>query len=111
MTPDDGGGEPKAPKSRGHGNAILTWAKVEELVLGIQRVDSKLEVQSAKFDDLKDDITGMDKQYLDHEHRLRVLEKAEAGRAGGSKAVAFIYHAIWPMAAVLISAFAYLNNN
>lgn len=105
--------EVKPPKQqpRGHGNAILTWAKVEELVLGIQRVDSKLEVQASKFDDLKDDIVGMDKQYLDHEHRLRVLEKAEAGRTGGSKALTFVYHAIWPMAAVIISALAYLNNN
>lgn len=90
------------PTHKGRSNAILTYKVVEEIKLGIQEV-------SLKLGGLADDIVGMDKQYLDHEHRLRVLEKEEAGRAGGSKALTFVYHAIWPMAAVIISALAYLK--
>lgn len=81
---------------------ILTYEKLEELSLGIQRVDLNVTA-------IRKDMVGVDEDYKDHEVRLRVLEAAQAARAGGSGMATWFYSALWPAAAFGISLLQYLS--
>lgn len=93
----------EAPR-KGRSNAILTYEKLEELSLGIQRVDLNVSA-------IRKDMVGVDEDYKDHEVRLRVLEQAHAARTGSTGAATWIYQAMWPLAMFCMGALSlYLNS-
>ena len=101
-------------------NVIVTYATLEKLLNTTQRVDIKMDHLYEKMGEVRDD-------YLDHEARLRVMEKSlaqagdiasrvttlehtQASASAGKGMATWIFQSIWPIAAVLISALSYLNN-
>lgn len=76
---------------QGKRNLILSYAKLEELVTGIQRVDMNVDA-------IRKDLGGVDEDHKDHEARLRVLEKAHAARTGSTGTATWIYQSMWPLA-------------
>lgn len=93
--------EVEAPR-KGKSNAILTYETVEAINLGIQEVKLGVKHLAEKVDDEHD-------LYIDHETRLRMLEKAEAGRASSVDSTKFIYQAIWPAAAFGMALLSYFS--
>lgn len=107
----------EAPNKR---NVIVTYATLEKLLTTTQRVDIKMDHLYEKMGEVRDD-------YMDHEARLRVLEKSEASASAedlaprvtalertqasttaGNGMAAWMFQSIWPIAAVAISALNYL---
>lgn len=86
----------EAPR-KGRSNAILTYETVEEIKLGIQKVDMKVAHVADKLDDVS-------RAHVDHEVRIRALELTAAGTAASGGTAKFLYGAIWPVAATIISA-------
>jgi hypothetical protein len=93
---------PDEPARKGRSNAILTYETVELLNLGIQKALLGIEHLTKKLDDEH-------ALYIDHEARLRILEKAEAGRSSSTGSIKFLYQAIWPAAAFGIALLNYLK--
>lgn len=91
----------EAPR-KGRGNAILTYEKVEEIVLGLQKVDLKL-------DNLEDKLDDVGKKHDDHEVRIRALELTAAGRTQTTSFAKWIWQAAWPAAAFGIALLNYLK--
>ncbi|MGV1835237.1 hypothetical protein ACQZ6C_10785 [Rhizobium rhizogenes] len=90
------------PTRKGRSNAILTYEKIEEIVLGIQKVDLKV-------DELSKDIGEIGRQHTDHEVRIRALELAFAGTSSNTGFAKTIWQAIWPTAACVIALLSYLK--
>lgn len=93
----------EAAPRKGRGNAILTYEKVEEIVLGLQKVDLKL-------DNLEDKLDDVGKKHDDHEVRIRALELAFAGNSQTSSFAKWIWQAAWPAAATIISLLGYFKH-
>lgn len=83
-------------------NAILTYREVNTINLTLQRLDTKLDA-------LQEDITDIKKVHDDHEVRIRALELSHARLGGNAASASYLWHAIWPVAAVAISLLAYLK--
>lgn len=98
--PTDNNGQELAsmsePQRKGRGNAILTYEKVEQIVLSVQKVDLKLDNLEEKMD-----LQG--RQHDDHELRIRVLELAYAGSSHTATSYRWLYGAIWPLVMFLIA--------
>lgn len=94
------------PPRKGRSNAILTYETVEEIKLGIQETNLKL-------DHLAQDVGKQGKTFDDHEARLRALELTQAAfiAANTSKwsTGAFLWSAALGAIAVIISALNYLS--
>jgi hypothetical protein len=111
---------PEATQSKR--NVIVTYATLEKLLTTTQRVDIKMDHLYEKMGEVRDD-------YMDHEARLRVLEKSEASASAedlaprvnalertqasstaGNGMATWLFQSLWPIAAVVISTLSYLNN-
>lgn len=90
--------EPK----KGRSNAILTYETIEDVKLGIQRVE--LTVVG-----IADDIKDINKVRDDHDVRIRALELAQARQGGALSSVDRIFLSIWPVAGFVLGLLAYLN--
>lgn len=87
---------------KGRSNIIMTYEKLEELVLGIQRV-------GIKVDELGKDLDHERLQHTDHEIRIRALELVVASSTGGKGVAQWLYSALWPAAAFGIAVLSYLK--
>lgn len=83
-------------------NAILTYREVNSIFTSLQRLDTKMDGMADSIEDIK-------RVHDDHEVRIRALELAHARLGGSSGAASYLWHAIWPVAAVLVSLMAYLK--
>lgn len=92
------------PPRKGRSNAILTYETVEQLALGIQRVDIKL-------DHLREDLTSVDRRHGDHEVRIRALELTIAGSTASRSTASWLWQAAWPAAAFGIALLTYLSRS
>lgn len=92
----------EAPR-KGRSNAILTYETVEELKLGIQRVDLKMDRLNEKMADIGT-------EHDDHELRIRVLELALAGSSSTTGFAKWLWQAAIPTVAVVVSLLAYINH-
>lgn len=90
------------PPRKGRSNAILTYETVEQLNLGIQEALIGIKHLTKKLDEEHE-------LYVDHEARIRILERSEAGRSSSTGAVKFLYQAIWPAAAFGMALLSYLK--
>lgn len=88
---------------KGRSNAILTYETVEDIKLGIQKVDLKLDHLSA-------DVSSQGRRYDDHEVRIRALELTVAGANASRGTATWLVQLAWPAAGVLIAFLSYLNN-
>lgn len=91
------------PPRKGRSNAILTYETVEEIKLGIQRLDLKM-------DRLDEKTTEIGKEHDDHELRIRVLELALAGTSSTTGFAKWLWQAALPAGALVVSVLAYLNH-
>lgn len=82
-------------------NAIITYAKVESLVVGIATLEAKL-------DGVSKTLSSMTTNHTDHEVRIRALELVAASAQGGRNSLTWLYAAIWPLAGVVIAGLNYL---
>lgn len=72
----------------------------DEMVKALYRVEAKVDYG------MEDVRNGLKRIADDHEGRLRVLEKSESQRQGGSTMARFLYGAVWPAVTLIISATA-----
>lgn len=94
--------EPEQKDREDRRNAILTYREVNTINVTLQRLDTKLDA-------LQEDIADIKKVHDDHEVRIRALELAHARLGGTSGAASYLWHAIWPVAAVAVSLLGYLK--
>lgn len=87
---------------KGRSNAILTYETVEEIKLGIARLDMKVDRLDEKMADIGT-------EHDDHELRIRVLELALAGTTSTTGFAKWIWQAAWPAAAFGIALLSYLK--
>lgn len=90
------------PPRKGRGNAILTYETVEEIRLGIQRVDMKV-------DRLDEKLAEESTKHTDHEVRIRALELAFAGTSGGTGFAKWLGPILITLAGLGISILNYLK--
>lgn len=98
------GGPP--PVRAGRGNAILTYREVEAMHIALVRLDMKMDVVSdsqLKMGEL------MNNDLADHEARIRALEVGFGAQTTRGAVASWAFHALWPIAAVTISALAYFK--
>lgn len=91
--------EPKAAKPRASPRARPP-AISDELVKAVYRLEAKVDYG------MEDVRSGLKRIADDHEARIRVLEKADSTRQGGTTMARFLYGAVWPAVTLIISATA-----
>lgn len=94
--------EDTEPSREDKRNAILTYREVNDIKTALVRLDTKM-------DGVAEDIGDIKHVHDDHEVRIRALELSHARLGGGSGVASFIWQAVWPAAAVIISLLAYLK--
>lgn len=94
--------QPDEPTREDKRNAILTYREVNTINVTLQRLETKMDA-------MKEDIEDVKKVHDDHEVRIRALELSHARLGGGSGMASFLWQAVWPAAAVIISLLAYLQ--
>lgn len=105
--------EPEAPLSepqhdteepkKGRSNAILTYETVANIEKGIVEANGRLDVLTEK-------VGGVTSSYVDHEARIRMLERDNHVRSGAANRGVWLYQAVWPAVMFLLAAFSlYLN--
>jgi hypothetical protein len=72
---------------KGRSNAILTYEKVEEISLGIQKALLGIQYLTKQVDETQ----------MDHEARLRVLEQNQQANKGQQGASSYILQLLWPI--------------
>lgn len=98
---------PEEPPRKGRSNAILTYETVEDIKLGIQEVSlgiKHLDEKVTKADSVSHE------RFLDHETRLRLLEKSSEGKQGASNFGHLMYANIWPTLMGLIALYNILSH-
>lgn len=93
--------EESAPR-KGRSNAILTYETVDEIRLGVQRVDLKLDALAQK-------VSEQGAVHADHEIRIRALELSGARQSGGVSLGVSVLLVIPPVVACVVSLLAYLK--
>lgn len=78
---------------KGRSNAILTYDTVEAIKLGIQQ--ALLGIQHLD-DNLSKITSDSHEKFMDHEARLRVLEKSNESTSGGLGVGKFLANQLWP---------------
>ncbi len=96
----DPGDSPEPRKGRS--NAILTYETVEQINLGIQEALLRLG-------HLNDKIASQMSVIAEHEVRIRALELTLAGSTASTGTAKFLYQAVWPLAACVISILGFLK--
>lgn len=89
--------KPKAPKPRASRSAATV---TDEMVKALYRVEAKVDYG------MEDVRSGLKRIADDHEARLRVLEKSDSQRQGGTTMARFLYGAAWPAVSFAIAATA-----
>jgi hypothetical protein len=80
------------PVRKGRSNAILTYDTVEAIKLGVQQ--ALLGIQHLD-DTLTKAGTDAHEKFMDHEARLRVLEKSNESKSGGLDLGKWLYGNLW----------------
>jgi hypothetical protein len=91
---------------KGRSNAILTYETVDEIRLGVQQ--AILEVRQLRHE-FEEAASTQRATYSDHEVRIRALELTIAGAAASRGTATWLWHAVWPAAAVIIAVLSYLQ--
>lgn len=82
---------PPAPR-KGRSNAIVTYETIESIKLGVQQ--AILGIQHLD-DNISKQGTDAHEKFMDHEARLRVLEKSNESKSGGLDLGKWLYGNLW----------------
>lgn len=84
---------------KGRSNAILTYEKVEEINLGIQKALLGIQYLTKQYDETT----------IDHETRIRALEANQQGSKGGLSLMAYLLPILLSLPGLIVGLVAYLK--